>query len=90
MQPKFFQVLHVVFAFRGVFHDPLRELRPDALKLLLSVRLDTLGTQFLPSGIKSAREIVQCVWLEGKLTFNLVRHLMYPLLEAGAKNSRCL
>jgi hypothetical protein len=69
LQPKFFQVLHVVFAFRGVFHDPLRELRPDALKLLLSVRLDTLGTQFLPSGIKSAREIVQCVWLEGKLTF---------------------
>jgi len=62
LQPKFFQVLHVVFAFRGVFHDPLRELRPDALKLLLSVRLDTLGTQFLPSGIKSAREIVQCVW----------------------------
>jgi hypothetical protein len=44
----------------------------------------------LPSGIKSAREIVQCVWLEGKLTFNLVRHLMYPLLEAGAQNSRCL
>ena len=26
----------VVFAFRGVFHDPLRELRLNALNLLLS------------------------------------------------------
>jgi hypothetical protein len=39
-------VLHVVFAFRGVFHDPLRERRLNALNLLVSVRLDTPGTQF--------------------------------------------
>ena len=36
------------------------------------------GHAILSSGIKSAREIVQCVWLEGKLTFNLVRHLITP------------
>jgi hypothetical protein len=69
LQPKFFQVLYVVFAFRGVFHDPLRELRPDALKLLLSVRLDTLGTQFLPSGIKSAREIVRVAGRQAYVQF---------------------
>jgi hypothetical protein len=34
-------VLHIVFAFRGVFHDPLRDLRLDAHNLLVSVRLDT-------------------------------------------------
>ena len=84
MQPKFFQVLHVVFAFRGVFHDPLRELRPDALKLLLSVRLDTLGTQFLPSGIKSAREIVQCVWLEGKLYVQFGEGFDVPPIGGGS------
>ena len=88
LQPKLFQVPHTVFAFRGVLHDPLRELRPDAPKLLLRVHLDTLRTQFFPSAIKSARQIVQRTWPEGKLTFNLVRHLMYPLLEAGAQNSR--
>ena len=36
-----------MFAFRGVFYDPLRELRLNALNLLLSVRLDAPGTQFL-------------------------------------------
>ena len=72
MQPKLFQVPHTVFAFRGVLHDPLRELRPDAPKLLLRVHLDTLRTQFFPSAIKSARQIVQRTWPEGKLTFKLM------------------
>ena len=31
-------MFHVVFAFRGVFHDPLRELRLNALNLLLSTK----------------------------------------------------
>ena len=78
MQPKLFQVPHTVFAFRGVPHDPLRELRPDAPKLLLRVHLDTLRTQFFPSAIKSERQIIQRTWPEGKLRFNLVRHLVHP------------
>jgi hypothetical protein len=45
LQTEHFQVLNVVFAFRSVFYDPLRELRLNAL-LLLSVRLDAPGTQF--------------------------------------------
>ena len=31
LQTEHFQVLNVVFAFRGVFYDPLRELRLNAL-----------------------------------------------------------
>ena len=46
MQTEHFQVLNVVFAFRSVFYDPLRELSLNALNLLLSVRLDAPGTQF--------------------------------------------
>ena len=46
LQTEHFQVLNVVFAFRSVFYDPLRELRLNALNLLLSVRLDAPGTQF--------------------------------------------
>jgi hypothetical protein len=37
-------VRHVEFAFRSVFHDPLRELRLNALNLLLGVCLDNPGT----------------------------------------------
>ena len=37
MQTEHFQMLNVVFAFRSVFYDPLRELRLNALNLLLSV-----------------------------------------------------
>lgn len=46
LQTEQFQVLNIVFAFRAVFYDPLRELRLNALNLLLSVRLDAPGTQF--------------------------------------------
>ena len=46
LQTEHFQVLNVVFAFRSVFYDPLRELRLNAPNLLLSVRLDAPGTQF--------------------------------------------
>ena len=42
---QLFQVLHVLFAFPSVFHDPLRELRLDALDLFVSVPLDTPGTR---------------------------------------------
>jgi hypothetical protein len=40
-------MFHVAFAFRGVFHDPLRELRLDALNLLLSVRYPRGGERIL-------------------------------------------
>ena len=46
LQTEHFQMLNVVFAFRSVFYDPLRELRLNALNLQLSVRLDAPGTQF--------------------------------------------
>src|SRR6476659_1227240 len=36
LQTKHFQVLNVVFAFRSIFYDPLRELSLNALNLLLS------------------------------------------------------
>ena len=47
LQTEQFQVLNLVFAFRGVFCDPLRELRLNALNLLLSVRLDAPGHSIL-------------------------------------------
>jgi hypothetical protein len=61
-------VRHVEFAFRGGFHDPLRELRLNPLNLLVSVRLDTPGMQFWPRRIESLCQIVQRTWPEGKLT----------------------
>ena len=86
MQPKLFQVPHTVFAFRGVLHDPLRELRPDALKLLLRVHLDTLRTQFFPSAIKSARQIVQRTWPESKLTFSIAS--LFTATTSGEKGTK--
>ena len=81
LQPKLFQgAPHRARLPLAVLHDPLRA----SVLMRLSRSSEFTSTPCARNSSQAvskarARQIVQRAWAEGKLTFNLVRHLMYPL-----------